>query len=178
MFTRLSTLQQTPLWRQSYIRCINIPTERWFGNCNTSLGEDQPYRNGYPISCSQYDNLIYCIGKGPSSTTVQAPSTSITAGSTAIIQGTVTDQSPGALAHETIYGSTSGVAAVSEESQEAWMEYIYEQQPKPTDATGVPVSIDAIDPNGNLIHIGDATSDPCGHLRLLMDTPNIPGHTR
>ncbi len=46
--------------------------------------------------------------------------------------------------------------------QTAWMEYVYMQNPKPSDATGVPVSIDAIDPNGNLVHLGDATSDASG----------------
>jgi hypothetical protein len=164
-----------PIWRQSYIRCINMFDGTLVWKLQHFAWGGPAISNGYLVSCSQYDNLIYCIGKGPSSTTVQGSFTSITAGSTAIIQGTVTDQSPGALAHETIYGSTSGVAAVSEESQEAWMEYIYEQQPKPTDATGVPVSIDAIDPNGNLIHIGDATSDTSGTFGYSWTTPNIPG---
>jgi hypothetical protein len=107
--------------------------------------------------------------------TVEAPLTATPAGSTEIIQGTVTDQSPGALAYAKKYDVTNGVAAVSDNDQEAWMEYIYEQQAKPTNATGVPVSIDAIDPNGNTIHIGDATSDTSGSYIYSWTTPNVPG---
>jgi hypothetical protein len=55
------------------------------------------------------------------------------------------------------------------------MEYIYEQQAKPTNATGVPVSLDAVDPNGNFIHIGDATTDTSGTFGYSWTTPNVPG---
>jgi hypothetical protein len=39
------------------------------------------------------------------------------------------------------------------------MDYIYMQQPKPATVTGVPISIDAMDPNGNMVHIATVTSD-------------------
>jgi hypothetical protein len=48
-------------------------------------------------------------------------------------------------------------------------------QPYPTSATGVPVSIDAVDPNGNYIHIGNATSDISGTYSYQWTPPNIPG---
>jgi hypothetical protein len=54
------------------------------------------------------------------------------------------------------------------------MEYLFKQQPKPTDATGVPVSLDAYDPNGNFIHIGDTTSDLTGVYGLDWK-PQVPG---
>jgi hypothetical protein len=54
------------------------------------------------------------------------------------------------------------------------MEYLYMQQAKPTNATGVSVSIDTIDPNGNFVHIGDTTSDIYGSYGLPY-TPDIPG---
>ena len=38
-----------------------------------------------------------------------------------------------------------------------WMKYLYMQFPIPSDAVGVDVTIDTIDPNGNWIHIGTAT---------------------
>jgi len=47
-----------------------------------------------------------------------------------------------------------------------WMEYLYQQQPMPTNATGVPVSIDVIDANGNYRNIGTATSDTTGAFSL------------
>ena len=45
------------------------------------------------------------------------------------------------------------------------MEYLYEQQGMPTNATGVEVSLDTIDPNGNLVHIGTVISDSNGMFK-------------
>lgn len=56
-----------------------------------------------------------------------------------------------------------------------WMKYVYEQFIEPANANGVPVSIDAIDQNGNYIHIGDATSDANGLISYSWQTPNVPG---
>jgi hypothetical protein len=55
------------------------------------------------------------------------------------------------------------------------MEYLYMDQPYPSQATGVPVSIDAIDPNGNYIHIGNATSDISGTFGFAWTPPDVPG---
>jgi hypothetical protein len=167
-----------PLWRESYIRCINITDgkeiwklENFYGIYPGSTGSyGMPIADGYMISWSEYDNLIYCIGKGTSATTITAPLNGITAGNSFTITGTVSDTSAGAKAIGSKFGFTNGVPAVSEESQEAWMEYLYQQQIKPSNATGVPVSIDAIDPNGNFVHIGDATSDTNGFYNLAVDT--------
>jgi hypothetical protein len=165
-----------PLFRESYLRCVNITDGTLIWKLEQySTGVIPAIADGYIVSNSQFDNLIYCIGKGPSAMTLQAPMTETPSGSTVIIQGTVTDQSPGAIAHATKYGLMNGVAAVSDESQEAWMEYLYQQQAKPTDTTGVPVSIDAIDPNGNRIHIGDTISDTSGTFGYSWSTPNVPG---
>jgi hypothetical protein len=123
--------------------------------------------DGFFVYFNCYDSQLYCIGKGPSATTVEAPMTAVTAGTSVIIRGTVTDQSPGAKAKDT--------AAVSDSSMKVWMEYMYMQKTKPKDATGVNVTIDAIDPNGNLIHIGDAKSDTSGLYSYMWKTPNVPG---
>jgi hypothetical protein len=101
---------------------------------------------------NSYDGQVYALGKGKSATTVTAPDIGVPAGSSAIIRGTVTDQSPGAL----------DTPAISDEAMDQWMQYLYMQFPRPSNATGVPVSIDTIDPNGNFIHIGDTTSDSSG----------------
>ncbi len=86
-----------PLWRQSYTRCINITdgTLIWklpIFNMGLCIAD------GRLISASQYDNMIYTIGKGPSAVTVSAPPTGVSMGSSFTITGTVTDQSPGAVA--------------------------------------------------------------------------------
>ena len=167
-----------PIWRQSYIRCINITDGTliwklqdfyglygWQGGGGVGL----PIADGYMVTWSQYDNLVYCIGKGPSGLTVSAPQSDIPQGSSFTISGTVTDQSPGAKAYAAKFGVSNGVAAVSDDSQEAFMEYLYEQQSKPTNTTGVSVRISAIDPNGNYVNLGTTTSDATGFYSFTVD---------
>ena len=55
-----------------------------------------------------------------------------------------------------------------------WMEYVYMQRPRPTDVTGVTLSIDVIDANGNHRNIGTTTSDASGAFSFLW-TPDIEG---
>ena len=152
-----------PLWRQSYVRAININdgTEAWKVDL---FSQGFSIADGYLVSASQYDNLVYCIGKGPSEVTVSAPQTVISKGNDVLITGTVTDQSPGA----------KGTPAIADENMQAWMEYLYEQQPCPTTAKGVQVHVTAIDPNGNSQDIGYATSDMGGSFGIAW-TPPIEG---
>jgi hypothetical protein len=55
-----------------------------------------------------------------------------------------------------------------------WMAYIYQQQTKPTNTTGVPVSIDVIDGNGNYRNIGSTTTDEDGFYSVSW-IPDIAG---
>ncbi len=118
---------------------------------------------------------IYAIGKGPSATTVTAPMTAVTQGTSALIQGTVTDQSAGAQA-KVASGEFSIVPAISDGDQAAWMETLYMQQSiAGHNVNGVPVSIDAVGPSGNTIHIGDTTSDGAGQFAISWATPQTAG---
>ena len=121
-----------------------------------------------------YDQQVYAIGKGPSATTVAAPDIGVPSGNSIVIKGTVTDVSPGI----TDYGITArfpnGVPAISDDSMGEWMKYVYAQFPRPTNATGVPVSIDIVDSNGNYRNIGSTTSDSSGAFSYQW-TPDIPG---
>jgi hypothetical protein len=56
-----------------------------------------------------------------------------------------------------------------------WMEYVYMQKPHPANATGVEVTLDALDPNGNFVHIGTTTSDTSGLYSFAWETPDVPG---
>ncbi len=114
----------------------------------TSIG---PIADGYLFEMSS-DGYTYAFGKGLSETTVVAPMTQIIVGQKAMITGTVLDQSPG----------QPGTACVSDESMGEWMAHIHKGLSIPANVTGVPVSIDATDPNGNYVHLGDATSDMSG----------------
>jgi hypothetical protein len=109
--------------------------------------------DGIMVSHNLYDNQIYAFGKGPSALTVTAPLTAVAPGTSIVIQGTVTDQSPG----------KPGTPAISDKDQGAWMNYLYEQQPQPDHVTGVPVWLIATGPDGSHTTIGTVTSDAAGH---------------
>jgi len=130
--------------------------------------------DGKLFSHNNYDNALYAFGKGPSSTTIAAsPKVSVNGGSV-LIEGTVLDISPGTKRLEQDLRFPHGVPAISDASQSKWMEYVYMQQPVPMDATGVPVSLIAIDPNGNPQNIGTVTSDASGQYAIAW-TPPVPG---
>jgi outer membrane protein assembly factor BamB len=153
-----------PLTRGNKVFAIDDQTgkEIWSISGYMSL---RAIADGYLLGYNGYDTCIYCFGKGQTATTVEAPMTAITAADSVVIQGTVTDQSPGA----------TGTPAIADEYMTPWMEYLYMQQPCPTNATGVEVTLDAIDPNGNYIHIGNTTSDAYGNFGYAWTTPDIPG---
>ncbi|MCX8151143.1 MAG: hypothetical protein N3D85_06550 [Candidatus Bathyarchaeota archaeon] len=170
----------TPLYRGNSIYCIDAFTGAeifkmlsWAGQTGGQGLSTMLIADGVLVYYNYYDNSLYAIGKGPSATTVDAPATVIAKGESIVIRGTVTDQSAGAKA-KVDNGEFSIVPAMSDQSQAAWMEYIYMQKPKPTNATGVKVKLTAVDPNGNLINIGTATSDINGKYGLVW-TPEIEG---
>ena len=123
--------------------------------------------DGVWVVQNNYDNQIYAFGQGPSATTVTA---SAGVGNTVTIQGTVTDQSPGAI----------GTPAIADQYMSTWMAYLYEQQALPSnfpcDKAGVQVTFTAFDPNHNTITIGSAISDSNGHYALEWTPPSgTPG---
>jgi hypothetical protein len=91
-----------------------------------------------------------------------------------MIKGTVTDVSAGTQQSQQALRFPNGVPAVSDESQSAWMEYVYMQKPRPTNATGVPVEISVIDANGNYRTIGTTTADSNGFYSFNWK-PDIEG---
>jgi len=117
--------------------------------------------DGIYTSLNSLDGQIYTFGKGPTTTTVAAPQVAVPKGTGVMITGTVTDQSPGA----------KDTPAISDAYMTPWMEYMYEQKPFPSSATGVPVTLTAIDPNGNSQTIGTATSDISGSYGLMWIPP-------
>jgi outer membrane protein assembly factor BamB len=164
----------SPLWKGSKIHCINATTGEGIWNISGWM-QNPAISDGYMVTLNAFDNRVYCFGKGPSATTVEAPMTAITVGDNVVIQGTVTDIATGTKQEEQAGRFPSGVPVVSDDSMSEWMEYVYMQKPRPTDATGVEVSIDAVDPNNNFIHIGTATSDTSGTFSYTWTTPDVPG---
>jgi hypothetical protein len=153
-----------PIYRGEKLHCINATTGEFIWSISACM-TGSVVADGYLLGDNLYDQLIYSFGKGLTATTVTTEP-AINNAAQVLIQGSVTDQSPG----QTCLGiPAAGTPAVSDASMSQWMEYLYQQQAKPTDATGVPVSIDAIDPNGNIVHLGDTHSDANGQYAFLAD---------
>jgi hypothetical protein len=123
--------------------------------------------DGYVVYLDLFDNRIYSIGKGPSAIEVTASPKASIQGTSVVIEGTVTDQSAGAKSSP----------AIADEYMSEWMAYLYQQRPFPADAKGVEVTLDTLDPNGNLIHLGNATCDNTGKFGFAF-VPEVAGTYR
>jgi len=130
--------------------------------------------DGVMTTLNAYDNQIYAYGKGPSKITVSAPDSAYPLGTPIVIKGTVTDMSAGSQQQAVAANFPSGLPCVSDESMSDWMEYVYMQQPKPTNATGVKVTISVLDPNNNQYEVGTTTSNTDGTFGFMFDPP-VPG---
>jgi hypothetical protein len=130
--------------------------------------------DGIMTTFNSYDNQIYAYGMGPSKTTVNAPSVGVTTSTPITISGTVTDISAGSQQEAVAANFPNGLPCVSDASMTPFMEYVYEQQPCPTNVTGVPVAINVIDSNGNSRQIGITTSNADGTFSFTW-APDISG---
>ncbi len=156
----------TPLYKGNQIYAIDAFTGEeiytmlgWAGQTGGTGSSTSVLADGFLVYYSYYDNSIYSIGKGPSAMTVEAPMNGITLGESLVIRGTVTDIAAGTKLAEQVARFPNGVPAVSDASMSAWMEYVYMQKPKPTNATGVEVILNVIDANGNFREIGTTTTN-------------------
>jgi hypothetical protein len=128
--------------------------------------------NGYILGVSDFDGQTYCIGKGPTSTTVTAQQQ---VGGSLQILGSVLDTSPASSSPTLSAMFANGVPAISDDNMSAWMDYLHMQNStmlnNPPYFNGVPVTLTAVDPNGNFVTIGTATSDNQGNYGLQWTPP-------
>jgi hypothetical protein len=170
----------TPIRRDSKLYCVDTETGEmlWALSAHPGLGGSTVpiISDGRIIYLDNHDNQIYCLGKGPSGTTVTAPDTTVPLGEEVLIKGSVTDQTDSG--RYTVTGSLDftlkGTPAISDESMDEWMEYMFHQRPKPKDAKGVEVVITTMDPNGNTYELGRTTSDINGEFCCVVEPP-VPG---
>jgi hypothetical protein len=172
-----------PIYKGSEATALNATTGQliWqlsaYGSewSNTGAGTSYVVADGFAVFFNGLDNQIYSVGRGPSQTTVTAPDVGVTTATPVVIRGTVTDISAGTKQNEQAADFPNGVPCASDASMTAWMEYVYQQKPEPTNFTGVPVTISVTDSNGNHYTIGTATTDESGMFTLAW-TPIIPGN--
>ena len=139
--------------------------------------------DGYVVADSR-DGYLYGIGKGQSATTVTTTPGVVSKGSTILVQGSVTDQSPATQTTEKFApNKPSAVPCVSEESQGTYMDYLYLQRPidgiwHNLTITGVPVTLTAIDSKNNVINIGTVTTNGYyGTFSMAWTPPNEDTYT-
>jgi outer membrane protein assembly factor BamB len=165
----------TPLYKGEQIHCLNALTGEILWDLNAwGYPETFATADGVLIFWNNYDAQVYAVGKGPTQMTVTAPNTGAEFGTPVVIRGTVTDISAGTKQQEQAARFPNGVAAVSDASQQDWMAYVYMQKGRPTNTTGVPVTLSVVDSNGNYREIGSATSDSSGMFTYTW-TPDIQG---
>jgi hypothetical protein len=130
--------------------------------------------DGSLTAFNHYDNKIYNLNKGPTLVKVSAPDVAVPISNSILIKGTVTDISPGTNGQEQAMRFPNGVPAVSDASMSDYMAYVYMQQAKPANITGVPVTISVIDANNNNRPIGQVFTDENGFFSLNWK-PDITG---
>jgi hypothetical protein len=164
-----------PIVRGYTLKCVNLTdgTEIWGG---LDWGTGMAIADGILVESNSLDNMIYAYGRGPSATTVTASPGASVHGSSVMITGTVTDETPSGRrnTNDLLDWTLEGTPAISDEDMARWMAYIYMSQKKPTDAKGVEVVLETLDPNGNFYEIGTTTSDVEGNYGFAF-TPEVPG---
>lgn len=176
----LFTMEHSPIDpkpRGGPLICLDAETgeELWKLNYyGTRWGGHGLIGDGIFTTFNAYDGQIYAIGKGPSETSVEASPKVSSKGTSVLLEGRITDISAGTENSVIAARFPQGVPAVSDESMGEWMEYVYMQHDRPDNVKGVPVSLTAIDPNGNFINIGTATADDNGFYSHKW-TPEIEG---
>jgi hypothetical protein len=164
-----------PLFHGAQLLAINATNGKLiWSELDTSVTSSE-ISYGILLSLNAYDNQVYAFGKGPSATTVSAPNIGATTATPITITGTVTDVSAGTKQSAVAANFPNGLPCVSDASMSHWMEYVYQQQQKPTNVTGVPVTLSVLDSNGNFRSIGTTTTNAMGTYGLTW-TPDISGY--
>jgi hypothetical protein len=160
-----------PLFRGAQQLALNITTGKLIWKImGFDVTNPATIVDGIVTVCNAYDNQLYSYGKGPSAMTVEVQPF----GSSMVIRGSVIDISAGTKQQAQAANFPNGLPCVSDASMSGWMEYVYMQQLCPTNVTGVPVSINVLDSNGNYRQIGSTASDGSGMFTFTW-TPDIPG---
>jgi hypothetical protein len=176
LFLSESRMYDPPLFSDAHKLALNCTDGSLVWSVLGYYGrEPSAIADGYLVAWNSYDAQIYTYGKGPTKLTISAPKTSLNFEQPLVISGTITDISTGTTDADRSARFPNGVGAVSDESQEAWMAYVYMQQPKPTNATGVPITLTAIDPNGNTQDIGTVTTNGYYGTFSKAWTPTLEG---
>jgi len=171
----ISHMYNPPMFHGGQILAVNMTTGQLIWKILSFPMTGQALAYGILLHLNGYDGQVWAYGKGPSCTTVTTSPAVTTTGGTIQIEGTVTDVSAGTTQEQQKFDFPNGVPCVSDASESAFMEYVYENQPAPTNTTGVPVTLTETDHNGNTYTIGTTRSNAMGAFGYTW-TPPIEGN--
>jgi hypothetical protein len=164
-----------PVFRGAKLYCINATDgQPIWDSLSFNIISCPSVAEGTMLWFNGYDNQIYAYGKGPSALTITAPNVENDFGKSVVIRGSITDISAGVKQDVVASNFPNGLPCVSDASQSRFMEAIYQQQPMPTNLTGVPIVLSVLDSNGNFRTIGTTTSDGSGMFTCTWK-PDIEG---
>jgi hypothetical protein len=176
LFVPEGHMYSPPLYRECQQLALNLTNGQVVWSIDAFDVTSAPaISDGVMTTLNAYDNQVYAYGMGPSKTAVTAPDVGVTTATPITITGTVMDISAGSQQQAVAANFPNGLPCVSDASMSQFMEAVYEQQPMPTNITGVPVQISVLDSNGNQYPIGTAMTDASGTYSLTW-TPSIPGN--
>ena len=166
-----------PLYKGERVRCIDATNGNelwtllgWAGQSGGPGTSTSILADGFLVYYNYYDNQIYCVGKGPSATSVMVQDDSVANGESVLIKGFVTDQSAGAK-KKVSTGEFTSVPTVADQSMGPWMEYIYMQKTIPANVKGVTVKLSALYPDGTSHDITSVETDMNGMYALHWKPP-------
>jgi hypothetical protein len=164
-----------PLFHNAHQLCLNTTTgERVWQIEAFDVTSAPAIADGVMVTLNAYDNQIYAWGKSATKINVNAPDVGVTTQTPIAITGSIYDLASGSKQEAVAANFPNGLPAVSDASMTDFMQYVYMQQEKPTNTTGVPIVINVVDGNGNYRTIGTTTSDANGKWGLSW-TPDIEG---
>ena len=159
-----------PRMRGNYMFCHDAYTGKFLWTIEGAISPNA-IADGYIVGTSEYDGIQYCFGKGKTETTVSIQNDVITAGSSALIQGSVMDMSP----------AQAGTPAVSDAGMNEWMNYLHMQNAtlinSPPAPEGVPVELRALGSDGTLVDLGTVTTNSYGQFSLMWAPPKADKYT-
>jgi hypothetical protein len=164
-----------PVFKGAKMYCLNATTgDLIFSILDFEVAGATACADGVLVRYNGYDSQIYGYGAGPTKLTVTAPAVGVTTATPIVISGSITDISAGASQQAVAANFPNGLPCISDASQSQFMEAVYQQQPMPTNLTGVPITINVVDSNGNYRTIDTAVSNAYGTYSLTWK-PDIPG---
>jgi len=146
---------------------LNISTGEllWsFPACMHQHVSEGAVADGIAFYDEDYTNRLYAFGKGPTAVEISVTQSQIVKGGYTWITGRVTDQSP----------AQPGTPCVSKASMDAWMAYLHADMPAPAfgTVTGVPVTLQAVASDGNVLQLGQVTTDSQGYFKVKWTPPD------